>query len=101
MEATVTIDGWEILKNIKKYYVPPVYFDPPIIYDPLPPPGEYQGACRVQGIAFLSMPLKPGDHVITNYVEYIIIPGEFGIIYDNTWNITVLPYGDDDDDDDD
>jgi hypothetical protein len=86
--ATVTIDGREIMENIEEYYVPPVEFDPLITYGV--PPNGYIGACRVQGLAFLSMPLQPGEHVITNYVEYIV-PDFFGIIYDNTWNITVVP----------
>ena len=96
--ATVKIDGREILKNFEDYYVPPVDFDPLInYYDPIPDPipEGYLGACRVQGVAFLSMPLPPGEHTITNYLEYIVDePGlgyEFGIIYDNTWKITVLP----------
>jgi hypothetical protein len=89
--AEVTINGREILTNIEDYYVSPVEFDPLIIYDE--PHDGYIGACRVQGVAFLSMPLQPGVHEIENYVEFDWIEPGVGIIYDNTWTITVLPKG--------
>lgn len=87
--ATVEIDGREILENFEDYYVPPVDFDPLITY--AEPSNGYYGACRVQGVAFLSMPLQPGEHTITNELTYIVEELGFGIIYNNTWEITVLP----------
>jgi hypothetical protein len=87
----LTIDGMLVISNENQadFYTTCTPLDPPLMYDE---PTDYGsiGAIAVQGVGFVSPPLPPGDHVIHLY-EVWIVPGIFGVIYDNTWNIHVTP----------
>ncbi len=55
-------------------------------------------AISYQGVAFVSPPLTPGTHVVHLYEPYIIpagayagLPDGIGVVYDNTWIVTVQP----------
>jgi hypothetical protein len=95
----LTIDGKTVLsdKNKAAYYVPVTPFDPIVVY---PAPSSYGSiaALSFQGIGIVGRPLSAGVHVIHLYEPLIIpagayagLPDGLGLIYDNTWNITVLP----------
>ncbi len=93
----LTIDGKTIISDANKgaFYVPTTYFDPIVTY---PAPTSYGSVAAVffQGDGFLCLPLTPGVHVIHLY-EPFVIPASvypppwtgFGVIYDNTWIVTV------------
>lgn len=96
---TLTIDGRTIITDANKaaFYVPLTYFDPVVMY---PTPSSYGsvGDVYYQGVAFVSPPLTPGTHVIHLYEPLIFeagayagLPAGLGLIYDNTWIITVKP----------
>lgn len=96
---TLTIDGRTIITDANKanFFVPLTYFDPVVMY---PAPSSYSsvGAVYYQGVAFVSPPLTPGTHVIKLYEPLIFpagaysgLPAGLGLIYDNTWIITVEP----------
>jgi hypothetical protein len=93
--ADVTLDGRPILEDFTAYYVPVTYFGEPVAY---PYPTDYGSVAAVffQGVGFVCNPLPVGVHTITNDV-YILIPpedwtlwpGGYGVIYHNSWTITV------------
>lgn len=96
---TLTIDGRTIITDANKadFYVPLTYFDPVVVY---PAPSSYGsvGAVYYQGVTFVSPPLTPGTHEIRLYEPLIFKAGDYpglpaglGMIYDNTWIITVTP----------
>jgi hypothetical protein len=100
VHPTLTIDGETVLSDANKsdYYIPPTYFDPIVVY---PEPTSYGSVAAVffQGDGVVFHPLSPGVHTIHLYEPYIIPPGAypplplgFGLIYDNTWTITVAPH---------
>jgi hypothetical protein len=97
VSINLTIDGETVISDANKaaFYVPPTAFDPIVEY---PEPTSYGsvGAVFYQGVAFVGLPLTPGVHVIHLYEPYIINPGDYsglpdglGLIYDNTWIVTV------------
>jgi hypothetical protein len=99
VSPNLTIDGKTVVsdENEVDYYVPPTAFDPMVSYAE---PSSYGSVAATffQGCGFVSAPLTPGVHVIHLYEPYIIpagayeaIPDGFGVIYDNTWIITVAP----------
>lgn len=93
----LTIDGETVISDANKaaFYVPPTAFDPIVEY---PEPSSYGSVAAVfyQGVGFVGLPLTPGVHVIHLYEPIIIQPGDYsglpdglGLIYDNTWIVTV------------
>jgi hypothetical protein len=88
---TLKIDDVLVMssENKDEFYVPCRAVDPPIVY---PETTDYGSIATLafQGVGFLSPPLPPGDHVIHLYEEWIL-PGFWGLIYDNTWIIHVTP----------
>jgi len=93
----LTIDGQTVMSDANKaaFYVPPTDFDPIVQY---PAPSDYGSVAAVfyQGVAFVGLPLTPGVHVIHLYEPVILQPGDYaglpdglGLIYDNTWIVTV------------
>jgi hypothetical protein len=99
VSVTLTIDGKTVISDANKaeFYIPPTYFDPIVVY---PTPSSYGSVAAVfyQGVGFVGLPLTPGVHEIHLYEPYIIWPGDYpglpaglGLIYDNTWIVTVLP----------
>jgi hypothetical protein len=95
VSPSLYIDGREIVSGGNKaaYYVPLTAFDPIVVY---PAPTSYGSVAAVafQGYGIVSPPLSVGTHVITLYEPYIIQspPLSFGVIYDNTWIVTVTPH---------
>ena len=96
---TLTIDGKTIITDANKaaFYVPATDFDPIVVY---PAPSSYGSVAAIsyQGVAFVSPPLTPGTHVIHLYEPLIFaagaydgLPSGLGIVYDNTWIVTVAP----------
>jgi hypothetical protein len=85
----LTIDGRTVVSDANKaaFYVPATYFDPIVAY---PEPTSYGSVAGVffQGIGIVSPPLPVGTHVIHLYEPYEL----FGLIYDNTWIVTVTPH---------
>jgi len=93
----LTIDGKKVLtdRNKAAFYVPNTVFDPIVIY---PQPTSYGS---IAGLSFQSLgvvgePLSVGRHVIHLYESLVFQPGDtpvlpdgYGIIFDNTWVITV------------
>jgi hypothetical protein len=92
-----TIDDETVVSEENKadFYVGPSSFDPFIMY---PEPSDYGSVAAIwfQGIGIVSPPLSEGEHVLHLY-EQFTIPGAFYMVFDNTWNITVV---DDDGNDD-
>jgi len=97
VSPNLTIDGSTVISDANEaaFYVPPTPFDPIVVY---PTPSSYGSVAALfyQGVGFVSAPLAPGVHEIHLYEPYIIdegvyppIPSGFGVIYDNTWIITV------------
>ncbi len=91
----LTLDGALIMSdgNKDEFYVGATYFDPIIMYSE---PTEYGsiGAIAFQGCSAVFPPLPPGEHVLHLYEPYVVddVMGfTFGVIYNNTWNITVAP----------
>ena len=95
----LTIDGRTVLSDANKaaYYVPDTAFNPIVVY---PTPTSYGAiaALSFQGVGVVGEPLSVGKHVIHLYEPEIIpagatpiFPDGFGLIFDNTWNVTVLP----------
>jgi hypothetical protein len=95
----LTIDGRTVLSDENKaaFYIPPTPFDPIVEY---PTPSSYGSVAAVffQGVGFVSPPLPVGVHVIHLYEPWIIpagaypgLPNGIGLIYHNTWIVTVAP----------
>jgi hypothetical protein len=96
---TLTIDGQTVMTDANKaaFYVPLTYFDP-IVYAPAPSSYGSVAGVYYQGVACVSPPLTPGTHVIHLYEPLIIpagaypgLPDGLGVVYDNTWIVTVAP----------
>lgn len=88
------IDGNLVVSNVNKrrFYVPLTAFDPIVVY-PKPTPYNSYGALAYQGYGVVVPPLPVGTHIIHLYEPYIIRrPVSVGVIYDNTWVITVRPH---------
>ena len=96
----LTFDGRTVLSDANKaaYYVPDTLFDPPVVYAA---PTSYGSiaALSFQGVGVVGEPLSVGRHVIHLYETLIapagtpgsVPPLGIGVIYDNTWIVTVLP----------
>lgn len=92
ISVNLTIDGRTIISDANQaaFYLPATFLDPIVIY---PEPTSYGSVAAIwfQGIFIVSPPLSVGVHVIhldaTN-----IVPGVFGLVYDNTWIVTVTPH---------
>jgi hypothetical protein len=94
VSPSLHIDGKLVVSdaNDAAFYVPPTAFDPIVVY---PAPSSYGSiaALAYQGITIVSPPLAVGTHVIHLYEPYIIrTPFAFGVVYDNTWIVTVKPH---------
>lgn len=97
VSPNLKIDGCPIVSdaNELRYYIPTHLMDPIVVY---PQPSSYGSIAMIawQGDGIVAHPLSPGVHVMTLYEPYIIsgVPGiaDFGVIYDNTWTITVNPH---------
>jgi hypothetical protein len=93
VSPTFSIDGREIVSDGNKaaFYVPTTAFDPIVVY-PVPTSYGSVAALRFQGYGIVSPPLTVGTHVIKLDEPFIIqSPIAFGVIYDNTWIVTVTP----------
>jgi hypothetical protein len=92
-----TIDGQTVVSEENKadFYVGPSSFDPIIMY---PAPSEYGSVAAIwfQGIGIVCPPLSEGEHVLHLYEEFTI-PDAFYMVFDNTWNITVVDEDDNND----
>ena len=95
----LTFDGRTVLSDANKaaYYVPDTAFDPIVVY---PTPTSYGSiaALSFQSLGVVGEPLSVGKHVLHLYEPEIfhagdtpIFPDGYGVIFDNTWNVTVLP----------
>jgi len=86
----LTIDGKTVISDANKaaFYIPPTPFDPIIVY---PTPSSYGSiaALSFQGIGVVGHPLSVGRHVIHLYEPLIYPSLGLGLIYDNTWIVTV------------
>ena len=93
VRPSLYIDGREVVSgsNAANYYVPLTVFDPIVIY---PAPTDYHSYAAVafQGYGIVSPPLSVGKHVIHLYEPYVIPSFSIGVIYDNTWIVTVSPH---------
>jgi len=101
--VTLTIDGKTVISDANKadFYVPATVFDPFLEY---PEPSGYGsvGGVSYQGVGVVGLPLSPGVHTIHLYEPIIFEPGDYaglpgglGMVYDNTWIVTVEPPGQD------
>jgi hypothetical protein len=99
LSPILTIDGKAVITDANEaaFYVPPTYWDTPVMY---PEPSSYGSIAAVfyQSVGFVSPPLAVGKHVIKLTESAIIpegaysgLPNGIGLIYDNTWVITVSP----------
>ena len=94
VSPSLYIDGRQVVsdRNSADFYVPLTAFDPIVVY---PTPTSYGSVAAVafQGYGIVSPPLSVGNHVIHLYEPYIIrTPVSLGVIYDNTWIVTVSPH---------
>ncbi len=96
-DPVLTIDGRVVLSDANKaaFYIPTTTFDPIVVY---PQPSSYGSVAGLtyQGIGVIVLPLTPGTHVIHLYEPVIYQPGDYaglpaglGLVYDNTWIVTV------------
>ena len=92
MSANLTIDGKTIVSNANQaaFFIPVTFFDPIVTY-PEPTPYGSVAAVWFDGIGAVSPPLSVGVHVI-HLDATLVVPGAFGITYDNTWTVTVSPH---------
>ena len=77
----VYLDGEPIVEPNEAYYVGPTYLDPYVVLFDIYEIAFYQA------IVCVINPLPPGEHVIVLHSEFV----DFGDVFDNTWNITVVP----------
>jgi hypothetical protein len=95
VSPNMTLDGAVIMSDAieAQHYVPATEFDPIVVY---PAPSSYGSiaALTFQGTGIVSPPLSVGEHILTLYEPYVIddvLGFSFGVIYDNTWKIIVMP----------
>ena len=100
LRPTLTIDGITVMSeaNMAAFYVPPTFFDPIVVY---PEPTWYGAVAGVffQGVGLVCQPLPVGVHEIHLFEPYLLpagcyplYPDGLGLVYDNTWIVTVVPY---------
>ena len=78
----VYLDGVPIVEPNADYYVGPTYLEPPVIL-------FGSEIAFYQAILVVINPLPPGEHQIDLHSEFV----DFGVAFDNMWNITVRPKG--------
>jgi hypothetical protein len=80
----VTLNEGGVFEINEDYYVGPTYLDPTafITY----PFGTFEIAFY-QALACVILPLPVGEHEIVLHSEFV----DFGVVFDNTWNIVVVP----------
>ena len=94
---TLTIDGATVVSEQNKadFYVAATDFDPAVMYQE---PSSYGSVAAIsfQGVGIVGKPLAKGVHTIHLYEPLIIpagaysgLPDGIGVIYDNTWTVTV------------
>lgn len=90
ISPTLTIDGRVVLSDANEaaFHIPPTPFDPVVLYDEPTSYGSI-GVVAIQTVGVVVKPLSKGKHTVHLYEPYIIPGFSFGIIYDNTWEITV------------
>jgi len=92
MSANLTIDGRTVVSDANEaaFLVPVTFFNPIVLY---PAPTFYDSVAAIwfEGIGIVSPPLPVGVHVI-HLDSTLIVPGSFGVSYDNTWTVTVTPH---------
>ena len=78
----VRLDGELLVETNEDYYVGPTWLDPPVILF---------GAEFVyyQALVVVIHPLPVGEHEIVLHSYF----ADFGDVFNNTWNITVIPNG--------
>jgi hypothetical protein len=95
VSPTFHVDGRKVIsdQNERSFYVHPTAFDPIVVYPTPTSYGSY-AALLYQGHGVVSLPLPVGRHVIHLYEPYLLDypPFSFGVIYDNTWIVTVSPH---------
>lgn len=95
VSPNLTIDGRLVVSDANEaaFYVGPTAFEPIVEY---PTPSSYGSVAAVffQGTGIVSPPLPVGKHEMHLYEPYLINwpPYVFGMVFDNTWNITVSPH---------
>ena len=78
--GTLQLDGGKVIEINENYYVGPTYYDPPaILFE--------TNIYFTQALACVILPLPPGVHELILHSEFV----DFGIAFDNTWTITVVP----------
>ena len=92
MSANLTIDGRTVVSeaNAEAFFIPATYFDPIVTY-PEPTSSGSVAAVWFNGIGVISPPLPVGVHVI-HLDATSIVPGFFGVTFDNTWTVTVTAH---------
>ena len=92
ISANLTIDGRTVISeaNQAAFYIPATFLDPIVTY---PEPTSYGSVAAVwfQSIGIISQPLPVGVHVI-HLDATDILQGFFGLVYHNTWIVTVTPH---------
>ena len=77
----VKLNGGLVVDINENYYVGPTYLDPPVILF-----GVYE-IDFYQALVCVINPLPAGEHEIVLHSEFV----DFGVVFDNTWNIKVVP----------
>jgi hypothetical protein len=92
MSANLTIDGRTVVSNANEaaFTTPLTFFNPVVTY-PEPTPYGSVAAVWFKGIVIVSPPLPVGVHVM-HVDATLIVPGFFGVIFDNTWTVTVTAH---------
>lgn len=93
--AFLTLDGKPIIEDFYSHYIGPDWWDEPVWYAAPTSYGSV-GAVGVQGVGFVAAPLTPGEHVLTLESGFMFPGppyGPYGIKWQNTWYITVVPPG--------
>lgn len=95
VSPNLTIDGCPVVtdENERRFYVSRTELSPPIVY---PEPSSYGSIAAIafQSCGIVAHPLPPGVHEIRLHEPYIVANpplglSAFGVIYDNTWIVTV------------
>lgn len=86
------LDGKPVITdaNVRSYYVPQTFFDQVIYYGE---PTDYGsiGVVWFQSIGFVCDPLPVGTHQVRLRSTGLIPDLDVGVIYENSWTITVTP----------